>query len=436
MSQRPGGAVPVWATTASYPAGADPWSSTPTKVDPGSVLTLQGFAPNTRLPAQFMNWILNEMGVWLEYHDTIEVRNWTDPIIPKAGSNDLANLLQDNCACYETDNRKLFLAGQDQTDNTHPLVLRSSNGETWTDDGAPVDTGAGQTYQIAYGPGHGLFAWISKGSGQKYARRGLNGAWGILFTLINGQKTFAARWFPPLGGWVMAGEVSGPHVGVATWVPAGTTGNAGTLATPALPGSSSVTLSGVVAPMIACSDSALVVAAPSPAAADGNVWYTANGVTFTHVVLTGSGQPVSGLVWNPGDNLFYALTSTKVYTSPTGATWTLRATVTAFAFSRSKAEHLIDTSRAVVPMAALGGVVVASAQISTPDGGITGLLAVGRNLGTEWDVIPQINTVDIEIGVSSSLSAVQLVDDRIVVVRDDDVGGSRGTALSYSQRLK
>jgi hypothetical protein len=188
--------------------------------------------------------------------------------------------------------------------------------------------------------------------------------------------------------------------------------------------------------MIACSSTVLVVAAPSPAAADGNLWWTADGVTFAHVVLTGSGQPVSGLVWNDSDRLFYALSSAKVYTSPDGATWTLATTVAGFAFSRSRAEHGIDTSRAVVPMACVGGVVVASGQITTPDASIVGVLAIGYNGGKTWDVIQQTNIVTTEAGTSSSLSAIQAVDGRIVTVRDDDAGGSRGTSLSYSLRTK
>jgi hypothetical protein len=387
-----------------------------------------------------MNWILNAQGIWVSYHDTIEARNWSDPVIPQGASHDLANLLQDNCACYEADNHKLFIAGQDQTDDSKPRVLRSSNGELWTDDGAPMNTGAGETYQICYGPGNGLFAWISQGAGQVYARRGLDGVWNGHFTLANAQKTYAMRWFAPLGGWVGAGVVSGPHVGVFTRVPAGTSGNSGTLATPSLPGSSSVTLSGFIAPLIDTNGtSSIVIAAPSPVGGDANVWYSTDAVTWTHVVLTGSGQPAAGLVWNPGDQLYYLLIQSSgnaiCYTSPTGAVWTLASTNTGFAFSRSRAEHLIDTSRAVVPTAALGGVVVASAQVTTPDSQIVGLLAIGRNKGQDWDVIQQVNVTSTEVGTSSSLSALQAVDNRLVSVRDDDVAGSHGTALSYCQRL-
>jgi hypothetical protein len=64
------------------------------------------------------------------------------------------------------------------------------------------------------------------------------------------------------------------------------------------------------------------------------------------------------------------------------------------------------------------------------------MLAVGRNKGQDWDVIQGNNLVTTEAGTSSSLSAIQLVDNRLVTVRDDDVAGSHGTALSYSQRLK
>jgi hypothetical protein len=47
--------IPPWAVEASYPAGSNPWSGQPTKVQPVG----DYFTPNTKPPAQFVNYELN-----------------------------------------------------------------------------------------------------------------------------------------------------------------------------------------------------------------------------------------------------------------------------------------------------------------------------------------------------------------------------------------
>lgn len=436
MSLRPGGEPPLFANTANYPAGSDPWSGGPSKVDPGAGIKAQGFVPGDKLPAQFVNWLLNAQGGWLSYQDTLEVRTYSQPSIPQASSHDLANMLQDNCIIFNAENSKYFAAGQDQTDSNIPLVLRSSNGETWVSDGAPVITpdATPQTYQIADSPANGIFAWIAHGSGSPYYRRGSDGVWAAL-SLSVPQKTFVARWF--IDRWVFAGEVSGPHVGVNTWKPNTNTGASGTLGSPSLPGSSGVTLSSFFAPLMAASSSLLIVGAPSGAA---DLWTTPDGVTFTHVPNPfAGGASLLFLVWNPGDSLFYAGTIesgvSKVYVSSDGASWSAVFTWTGWAWSRSRAQAAIDNSYAVGIAAAQGGLVVAQVQRSTLDGAIESGLAIGRNAGSDWDVIANPNQVATRMGVGSSLSSIALVGDRIATIREDDPTNNRGGAVSYSLRI-
>lgn len=59
--------TPDWASDANYPAGSDPWSSQPTKVQPDPSDETQGFVPATRPPAQWWNWILNLLSAWVVY---------------------------------------------------------------------------------------------------------------------------------------------------------------------------------------------------------------------------------------------------------------------------------------------------------------------------------------------------------------------------------
>jgi hypothetical protein len=50
-----------WATDVNYPAGADTWSGTPTKVAPSAGVQADGFAPRDRPPAQWINWLFNSL---------------------------------------------------------------------------------------------------------------------------------------------------------------------------------------------------------------------------------------------------------------------------------------------------------------------------------------------------------------------------------------
>jgi hypothetical protein len=169
----------------------------------------------------------------------------------------------------------------------------------------------------------------------------------------------------------------------------------------------------------------------------GHLWYSDDGVTFTHVSGMFTNTP-TGLVYNEGDSLFYATTGpdtaggvkSRVYTSPDAITWTLAFTVdgtTGWNFSRSVAEDGIDSSRAVVPMASLGGVTVASAQITTPDAEIVGGIVVGRNAGADWDFVAVEPADATRAGVSSSIVAVQALDNRIALLTP--------SAVAYSLRV-
>src|SRR6187402_1501439 len=53
---------PPWATDANYPAGANPWSATPTRVVPSAGVAAAGFRPKQKPPAQILNYQLGKTG--------------------------------------------------------------------------------------------------------------------------------------------------------------------------------------------------------------------------------------------------------------------------------------------------------------------------------------------------------------------------------------
>lgn len=70
----------VFSSDASYPAGADPWNGTPTKVEPSAGQVAAGWEPEDLPPAQWLNYILNNLGAWVEHvkagSDGVIASNW------------------------------------------------------------------------------------------------------------------------------------------------------------------------------------------------------------------------------------------------------------------------------------------------------------------------------------------------------------------------
>lgn len=63
--------IPEWSTDANFPAGTDPWSGTPTTVEPSSGQKAAGWNPSQRPPAQYLNWWQNLVYQWVAWLDSI-----------------------------------------------------------------------------------------------------------------------------------------------------------------------------------------------------------------------------------------------------------------------------------------------------------------------------------------------------------------------------
>lgn len=61
---------PLFSTAATFPAGANPWSSQPPRVAPPGGLIIQGFTPQVDLPAEYMNYLIGLLGDWVNYLDS------------------------------------------------------------------------------------------------------------------------------------------------------------------------------------------------------------------------------------------------------------------------------------------------------------------------------------------------------------------------------
>jgi hypothetical protein len=61
--------IPTWSTDANFPAGTDPWSGTPTRVEPDPGDKAAGFVPATRGPAQWFNYLFGFVTDWIVWLD-------------------------------------------------------------------------------------------------------------------------------------------------------------------------------------------------------------------------------------------------------------------------------------------------------------------------------------------------------------------------------
>lgn len=77
----------TWATTTNYSAGSDPWSGNPTKSSPSGGVIAVGFTPQQYVPAQWMNYIMNNHGDWLKYLQflPLSVQGITGNVIVSSG---------------------------------------------------------------------------------------------------------------------------------------------------------------------------------------------------------------------------------------------------------------------------------------------------------------------------------------------------------------
>lgn len=64
-------ATPTFATAATYPAGASPWSAQPPRVAPSGAVLAQGLTPQTDLPAEYVNYLFGRLGDFVGWLLTI-----------------------------------------------------------------------------------------------------------------------------------------------------------------------------------------------------------------------------------------------------------------------------------------------------------------------------------------------------------------------------
>ncbi len=140
----------------------------------------------------------------------------------------------------------------------------------------------------------------------------------------------------------------------------------------------------------------------------------------------------TGLVWSETEALFFVTCEDGTVHSAPGVgviwTWTLRATLPDVAF--------LGCQNGPGGLAALGGLVVAPCILSVGGGDTTEMLAIGRDRGTLWDLVPLPTRSGALLSGLPLTSSIATLDGRLVSLITDDAGTNSASQYAYSLRVK
>ncbi len=204
MSGRPV-ITPAWALETVFPGtvGSTPWAAQPCKVQPSGDL----WTPNTKPPAEQMNWLFNKLGTdlanTLAFAGNGPGLDWR-PIVPATTLLPSPSNAVYTCASWDPVLRQWILGGMSAADGSGSARVHRAENGGW--DGSLAlapNVSSGATGVVPFAAGY-------DGSGTKYLVAGLNsahvfagncspgGAWALGYT--DASATFVSTSLHQMGG--------------------------------------------------------------------------------------------------------------------------------------------------------------------------------------------------------------------------------------------
>lgn len=318
---RPAGSIPQWSSDSAYPVSTDPWSATATKVDPGAVVN-SGAVPKTRLPAQFFNWILNRLSLFLIAYDAINIQNFTNlgTILGAVATVNPGNPF----ITTDPTTGQIWLVG---IGGGVAAVIRSYNGVDWVNETANLPAASPNGVSIAFSSIDG-FMWYAGNTTDVVSRTNV-GVWAKITMPSSTQVNLVGfKATEPLP-FIFGGESNSSHP--AIWRGDETLGS---MVSASLSGVGGYT-GQIVSIAIGATRTVAFALCSAPVAEVrqwdvdtwSNVWTDRGAVPF------GAFVDPTGLAYGSADNVFLATTNAgTVYVSSNGTTWALQATLAGVVF--------------------------------------------------------------------------------------------------------
>lgn len=356
-TNRPAEITSVWSTDANFPAGAEPWNGTPTKVAPSAGEIAGGSKPDRRFPAAWYNWELNRNDRMLQYLDMIEVRNMGPRLTVGTGVLPTAAMANGYCTAYDAYHGMLYALY-----NLEMLKSNSDGAGTWSDTTAlipgTISSGRGLAFNPTTGTGYML--------GSNQAARSNPGSASSTWTAVAVANISDARgiiWDPYRGRFVAFGAVTGTHPGIWTLTDVAATQRTLTGA------------AGFSFPIYQLAAGPNGLVAIHGTNTDFRVWTSPDGDTWT-VNNPGIAAGSYWLDYDDGRDEFVLLSGGGVSTSPDGITWSYVGGV-------AVGSKLLNSPTGIC---CFGGIWVVPGKTSIVGEPLTTGLFYSRDRGTTWEL--------------------------------------------------
>lgn len=366
--------LPTWGV-GNYPAGANPWNTTPYSVQPG----YSAFTPGVPVAAQEMNYIV---GAQNAYAAAAQVSS-----LSFGGQVAPSTFTTDRSAVYDNF-RNLWLLGGTAGGGSSLIANYGNDSASWYFGAITNPGGAGDaTVGIGVSPAGSNWIVSMRQAGQMKDWFSANS--GLTWTGITTHlaTTTTVEWLNFNGVMMAAYGDSGTGAFITSMLTPD--------ATPSFSGSP---ISGVTAPDWLFRASTAVAVAVPRVTTPSNYWTSANGTSWTTrsfaAGIVNAGDKPVGMAWNATLGLFFLAVSTvaattRICSSPDGITWTVVKTFTNTGFGFSASYVMTDLN-------SINGLIVALTDdgLSLPTQSGTGVsrLVFSPDAGVNWYFAPMSMT--------------------------------------------
>ena len=206
--------LPEWCTNTNHPAGGDPWSGQPNKVEPSAGKIATGRIPEELPPAEETNWYRNQIAEWINYIAGWRLSHWSLSVC-----SSLVNLGETNSICWDPVNRLFTCVVWDRSlggANDISVYYSPSLGHSWYNEFSfgflPATIGQSADVAASEVSGTRILVAASISAANNVFRSTSLGAWAGVVAGSGTQRWSRVCWGPgpgSLGTFIVLDSISG-----------------------------------------------------------------------------------------------------------------------------------------------------------------------------------------------------------------------------------